>query len=83
MLELRKYKNNFIQPKKIPILKLPLFFITYTARKKVVTILKLDFFRTVRIPYYNVLAFIRNALFVRNILTKIFKIELKNYNFCF
>ena len=33
-LELRQYKNNSIQSKNIPILKLPLFFITYTAREK-------------------------------------------------
>ena len=33
-LELRQYKNNSIQSKIILILKLPLFFITYTAREK-------------------------------------------------
>ena len=34
LLELRQYKNNSIQSKKIPVLKLPLFFISYTAKKK-------------------------------------------------
>ena len=34
MPELRIYKNNSIPSKKNPILKLPLFFIPYTARQK-------------------------------------------------
>ena len=34
LLELRQYKSDSIQSKKIPILKLPLFLITYTAREK-------------------------------------------------
>ena len=33
-LELRQYKNYSIQSTKIPILKFPLFFATYTAREK-------------------------------------------------
>ena len=33
-LELRQYKNDSIHLKKNPILEMPLFFITYTAREK-------------------------------------------------
>ena len=45
-LELRQYKNDSIQSKNIPILKLPLFFISYTNEGKIAGISKLEIFWT-------------------------------------
>ena len=55
-LELRQYKNDSIQSKNIPILKLPLFFISYTNEGKIAGISKLEFFWTESSSSYIVLA---------------------------
>ena len=57
-LELIQNKNDSIQSKKIPILKLPLFFISYTAREKSAAISNLDFFWTEWNHSYIVLALV-------------------------
>ena len=45
MLELRQYKNDYIQSKKIPVLKLPLFFLRRIGDEKERQFQNWNFFR--------------------------------------